>query len=161
MFFSVQLISILNYTNIGTILITGLTNLLSFMDFSGLFLIVTFIIVTIITTVFVPSLIDKWVLMSPIIVPLFMRANITPGFCQFLYVTSNSIGRSITPFFIYFLIMIGFIQKYESEDVNTTIGSTLKLILPTILWTVGIMLVFILLWYISGLPVGIGGYPTL
>lgn len=99
--------------------------------------------------------------MSPIIVPLFMRANITPGFCQFLYVTSNSIGRSITPFFIYFLIMIGFIQKYESEDVNTTIGSTLKLILPTILWTVGIMLVFILLWYISGLPVGIGGYPTL
>lgn len=161
MFFSVQLISILNYTNIGTILITGLTNLLSFMDFSGLFLIVTFIIVTIITTVFVPSLIDKWVLMSPIIVPLFMRANITPGFCQFLYVTSNSIGRSITPFFIYFLIMIGFVQKYESEDVNTTIGSTLKLILPTILWTVGIMLVFILLWYISGLPVGIGGYPTL
>ena len=161
MFFVTQLVSIIDYTNIGTILVTGLTNLLSVMDFSGLFLIITFIILTIVMTVVVPSLMDKWILMSPIIVPLFMRTNITPEFCQFLYVTSNSIGRCITPMFMYLLIMMGFMQKYNTEDNEITIFGTLKIMMPTILWVVGIMIVFVLLWYVSGLPVGIGGYPTL
>ena len=125
-----------------------------------MFLILTFIIVVIILTLIVPSLIDKWVLMSPIIVPLFMRANITPEFCQYLYVISNTAGRAITPFFIYFMIMIGFINKYDEENV-VTVGSVIKTIIPTILCTVGIMILFVLMWYISGLPVGIGGYPTL
>lgn len=161
MFFSVQLVSILDYTNIGTIVVTGLTNLISLMNFSGLFLIITFIIITILMTIVVPNLLDKWVLMSPIIVPLFMRANITPEFCQFLYVTSNSIGRSITPIFMYLLIMMGFIQKYKTDENEITIFGTLKIMMPTILWVVGIMIVFVLLWYISGIPVGINGYPTL
>lgn len=161
MFFSSVLTSIINYTNIGTIIVTGLTNLISVMDFSGLFLVVTFIIITIIMTIVVPGLIYKWSLISPIIVPLFMRANMTPEFCQFLYVTSNSIGRTITPTFIYLLIMMGFMQKYNSENEDVTFVGTLKVMLPTILWVAGIMIVFVLLWYISGLPVGISGYPNL
>lgn len=161
MFFSSLLTSVLSYTNIGTILVTGLTNLISIMDFSGMFLIITFIILTIIMTIVIPSLMDKWILMSPIIVPLFMRANMTPEFCQFLYVTSNSIGRCITPVFMYLLIMMGFMQKYNNEENEITYDGVLKKIMPTILWSVGVMLVFILLWYISGLPVGFGGYPTL
>ena len=161
MFFGSMLISILDYTNIGTIIVTGLTNLLSIMDFSGIFLIVTFIIIVIIMTVLVPGMIDKWVLMSPIIVPLFMRANITPEFCQYLYVTSSSIGRAVTPLFLYILIMVGFVNKYDSEKEYSTVGKMYKLVLPTTLSAAGIMILFVLLWYVSGLPVGVGGYPSL
>ena len=161
MFFGSMLISILDYTNIGTIIVTGLTNLLSIMDFCGIFLIVRFIIIVIIMTVLVPGMIDKWVLMSPIIVPLFMRANITPEFCQYLYVTSSSIGRAVTPLFLYILIMVGFVNKYDSEKEYSTVGKMYKLVLPTTLSAAGIMILFVLLWYVSGLPVGVGGYPSL
>ncbi len=160
-FFVTQLISILDYTNIGAVLVTGLTNLISVVDFSGLFLIISFILITIIMTIVVPDLLDKWTLMSPIIVPLFMRANITPEFCQFLYVISNSFARCVTPIFMYLLIMMGFMQKYNTECHEITILGTLKIMMPTILWVIGIIIVFVLLWYISGLPVGISGYPTL
>ena len=57
--------------------------------------------------------------------------------------------------------MMGFIQKYKTDENEVTIFGTLKIMMPTILWVVGIMIVFVLLWYISGIPVGINGYPTL
>lgn len=161
MFFISQLLGILNYTNINTIVVSGITNLLSAMDFSGMFLIITFMIIVVIITLLIPSLIDKWVLMSPTIVPLFMRANITPEFCQYLYVVSNSIGKCVTPLFVYFLVMISFLQKYNTEEKQISIGSVIRLIMPTVLCTVTIMILFILLWYISGIPVGVGGYPIL
>ncbi|MCM1370421.1 MAG: AbgT family transporter [Clostridium sp.] len=161
MFFGVQLISVLDYTNIGTVIITGLTNLLSVMEISGIFLIIIFMLIVVITSVLVPSLTSKWVLMAPIIVPLFMRANITPEFCQYLYVFFSTISRCVTPFFIYLIILIGFINKYNIEDEEITLTGVLKLMLPTILSVVGIMILFVFLWYISGIPVGISGYPTL
>lgn len=161
MFLSIQLTSILDYTNIGTILITGVTNFISGLELTGILLILFFVIFVIFTSFFIPSLIGKWAMMSPIIVPLFMRANIAPEFCQFVYLISNTIGRIISPFYIYFLIMIGYLYKYSNGEVEITLGGIRKLILPTILIISGIMLLSILLWYISGLPIGLSGHLTL
>ena len=57
--------------------------------------------------------------------------------------------------------MVGFVNKYDSEKEYSTVGKMYKLVLPTTLSAAGIMILFVLLWYVSGLPVGVGGYPSL
>lgn len=160
MFLSIQLKSILDYTNIGVILITGFTNFISNMELTGVLLLGIFIILNIIVSFIVPGLLEKWTLMSPIIVPLFMRANMAPEFCQFVYLVSGSIGRILSPLYVYFLIMIGYLNKFSTEEKDITIVGVIKIIAPTVLIVSGIMILCLFLWYISGLPIGLSGYPT-
>ena len=99
---------------------------------------------------------------APLIVPLFMRANIAPEFTQFIFSIADGIGKSISPFFIYFIIMLGFLQKYNDGDKKEiTIFGTIKLLLPTILMLALVWLILIVSWNIIGLPLGINTYATM
>lgn len=162
MFFTSQMISILNWTNIGPVIITNLTNLLSNIPFSGLALIIVFFIIVIIMTVIMPSTFDKWSLMVPIVIPLFMRANITPDFTLFVFKVADGIGKCFSPLFIYFIIMLAFLEKYNGDgETKVTVFGTMKNLMPAYLLLAGIWLLIIICWYIIGLPIGVGTYPTL
>lgn len=161
LFFSSLLTSILNYTHIPEVICVNLVEMVGNLNFTGVVLILTFFIITLLITLIMPSLESKWILMSPIIIPLFMKANISPNFAQFIFSAASSIGNCITPFFIYFLIMIGFMEKYNETNSRITIIDTMKILIkPAILITV-IWLLIIIGWYIVGLPIGIRSYPTL
>ncbi|MFA5603901.1 MAG: AbgT family transporter [Bacilli bacterium] len=160
LFFIAQIIAILNWTNVGEVIASNLISFMSTLEFSGLPLIVTLFIVTIIMGIFIPSTIGKWVLMAPMIVPLFMRSNITPDFTQFIFKMADGIGKSMTPIFVYFIIMLGFIQKYN-EDKKITIFGTYRLLMPTIMIVGGLILLIIVCWFIIGLPLGTSTYPAL
>lgn len=162
MFFTSQMISILDWTNIGPVIVSSLTNLLASLPFSGIILIITFFIIVIIMTFVMPSTLDKWVLLSPLVVPLFMRANITPDFTLFIYKVADGIGKCFSPLFVYFLIMLAFLEKYNSdEEYKVTVFGTIKSALPVYLLLGGLLLLIIVCWYLVGLPSGIGTYPTL
>ena len=91
-----------------------------------------------------------------------MRSNITPDFTQFIFQVADSVGKGLTPVYAYFIIMIGFIQKYVKDGEKTvTIHDTMKMTLPIVLFVGFIWLLIIILWYISGLPIGINGFSTL
>ena len=113
-------------------------------------------------SIFIPSSIGKWSIASPVVVPLFMRSNITPDFTQFVFQIADSIGKGLTPVFAYFIIMIGFMEKYVSDsDDSVTIIGTMRMILPIVL-IIGLLWISIIaLWYISGMPIGINGFSTL
>lgn len=161
LFFTAQLIGLLEWTNLGEIICCGLVNLLSSLSFSALPLMIVFFIAVIVMTVFMPSAEQKWALASPILVPLMMQANLTPSFTQLVFRIADSIGKSITPFFAYFIVMLAFLEKYNTkENVKITVFGTLKMILPTILLFAGLWLLIILGWYITGLPTGPGIYST-
>ncbi len=161
MFFALQMLAILEWTNIGEVVAASLINFLGALQFSGLPLIITFFLIVVVITLLIPSMITKWNLMAPIAIPLFMRSNITPDFTQFIFRVADGVGKSLTPLFIYFLIMLGFLQKYNSDEEKITIFGTLKLIMPCILLMTGMWLLIILGWYIIGLPMGIGTFPTI
>lgn len=162
LFFFSQMIALLDWSNIGTVIATVLIDKISLLQLSGVLLIIIFFIAVVFIGIFIPSTITKWTLMSPIIVPLFMRANITPDFTQFVFRVADGFGKCITPMYIYFFIMMAFMQKYNYDNEhNVTIFGTLKMMAPTVLLLGSLLLLILVLWYIIGLPMGIAMYPTL
>lgn len=162
MFFFSQMSCILEWTNIGQIVGSNLINWLGTLKFSGIPLILTFFIISIVIGLLIPGTIDKWTIMAPTVIPLFMRSNITPGFTQFIFKISDGIAKSITPMFAYFIIMLALLEKYNNDDkLQISIFGTIKLIFSTVLMVTIVWILIILLWYIIGIPIGVGVITTL
>ena len=161
LFFASILTSVIEYTNIHEMLCVSLVEFMGKLNFTGVLLILALFIITIIITLIFPSLTGKWMLMSPVIVPLFMKANISPNFTQFIFTAADSIGKCITPFFAYFIVMVGFIQKYNDDYERITLFKTINMMIKIALLIIVIWILIIIGWYIVGLPTGIGSYPTI
>ena len=109
----------------------------------------------------IPSAELKWGLSAPLIVPLLMRANITPSFAQFIFRAADGVGKAVTPFFPYYIIMLAFLEKYNSKkEEKITIYGTLKMIFPSIMIFAALWVLILICWYLMGLPTGPGVYPT-
>lgn len=162
MFFAAQVIGLLEWTNIGEVLALNLVDFMGTLEFSGIPLLIFMFFAIILIGILIPSLSTKWILVSPTLVPLFMRSNITPDFTQFVFRVADGISKSFSPFFMYFIILIAFLEKYnENDKYKVTITGTIKLIAPVIGIFILIWLFIILGWYLIGFPTGIGTYPTL
>ena len=160
MFFTSQLIGILEWTNLDVVIATNLVNFLGLVEFSGVPLIVTFFLIVIIMTIFMPSLISKWSLCAPTIIPLFMGSNIVPSFTQFIFTVADGIGKAITPIFGYFIVFLGYLEKYNENKKITIFGTIRSIIIPVILIVVTWILILVG-WYVIGLPLGIGTNLTM
>ena len=163
MFFASLLVSILNWTNLGTVVASWLISFMSNLEFTGIPLIVTMFIAIILMSFLIPDAITKWTLASPILVPLFMKANITPDFTQFIFKAADSVGKGMTPFFVYFIIMLAFLEKYNNKESNKiTVFGTLKLLRPTALIFAVIWFIIVIGFFVIGLPLGpTAAAPTL
>lgn len=161
-FFSSIMISILGYTNLGTVIGANLISFLGNMQFSGIPLIISLFVIVIIMGLFITSTIEKWALLNPIVVPLFMRSNITPDFTQFVFRAADGVSKALTPIFPYYMVMLAFLQKYNYDEENKiTVFGTLKMILPVVLILAFVWILILIGWYIVGLPMGIGTVTTL
>lgn len=161
LFFTAQMIGILEWTNLGVVVATNLVSFISSLSMTGILLIVLFFVVVIIMTILIPSAELKWGLAAPLIVPLLMRANITPSFAQFIFRAADGVGKAMTPFFPYFLIMLAFLEKYNSKkEEKITISGTIKMILPSVLIFGALWILILICWYLMGLPTGVNVYPT-
>lgn len=160
MFFTSQLIGILEWTNLDVVIVTNLVSFLSVTSFSGIPLIVTFFLVVVIMTIIMPSAISKWSLCAPTIVPLFMKSNIVPAFTQFIFTVADGIGKSITPIFGYFIVFLGYLEKYNENKKITIFGTIRNIIVPVSLIVVTWILILVG-WYVVGLPLGIGTNLTM
>ena len=161
MFLSSILISIINWTNLGTVIANNLVYIISLFDFTGIPLIIITFIFIILMSVLMPGSLEKWALISPILVPLFMKGNLTPDFAQFVFKAADSVGKVITPLFIYFIVMLGLIQKYNKNENKVTLFNTVKLIWPIILSMIIFWLLILIIWYVAGLPLGIDTLVTM
>lgn len=154
-FFAAQFCLIFKETNIGVFIVVTLSELLNNLHLTGIVLIIfTFVIISI-STLFVPAMGTKWAILSPVIVPMFMQSSFTPEFSQAVFRAADSSVKGITPLFTYFVILIGFLQIYNTKKNDVvTLTDCMSLMLPytiafSILW-----LLIILAFYIVGLPLG-------
>lgn len=162
MFFASQMIAILEWTNLGEVIVCKIVEMLSLLQISGVLLIIIFFILVIIMTLFMPSTLTKWTVVSPLIVPLFMRANITPDMTQFVFQVADGIGKSMTPVFAFFIVMLGLMHNNNAdEEYDLSIFGTIKTIFPTVLIIAAFWIVFIAIWYLAGFPIGINGSSIL
>lgn len=161
-FFAAQFCLIFKQTNIGVFIASSLANFMSNLQLTGIVLVFFTFFITILINFFVPVASTKWAILSPVVVPMFMQNSLTPEFAQAVFRAADSATKGITPFFTYFVILLGFLQIYNKNKNDTvTITNALSLMTPytiafTILW-----LTIVICFYILGIPIGLGTNVTL
>lgn len=148
-----QFISYFEWTNLTLILAVTSSEFLEDIGFTGLGLFVAFILLAAILNQFITSGSAQWALMAPVFVPLFMLLGYEPAFTQLAYRIGDSAAAVLTPLNPYFIIVLGFMQRYDSR---AGIGTMVSLMLPYAFFVLVSWIVFFLIWALLGLPIGPG-----
>ena len=160
-FFAATFISIFKKTNIGVVMISSFAGLINTSSFQGLPLIIMLFILGAISTLFLPSIVARWTIISGMAVPALMNSGVSPEFAQVIFNFSQSLTLGLTPLLAYFIIYLAFLEKYNKEEKAITLFKSIRYQLPYSLAVGGILLVLIIVWYLIGLPIGIGGVTVL
>ena len=160
-FFAAQFIAIFKKTNIGMMVNIWMLDILKASNISGLPLIILFFVFVLIGNLVLPSPALKWSMMTPVVIPLFMQANLTPEFAQMIYRGAISTSNLATPLLAYYVIYLGYLQIYNRKDETIGMGESFKFLRPYFLIFGAIFLLLIIIWYIIGAPIGPGVLPTL
>ena len=162
MFVVSQFIAVFRKTNIGLIITALLASLIEKLSFSGIPLIVISLIFIAISNLFLTSTASKWMIFSPVIVPMFMQSNISPQFAQLVMRAGDSMTKGFTPLLASYVIYLGYLNIYNlKKNKPYSIRESLKLISPYFLIISLSWILIIILWYITGLPIGPRVFPTI
>lgn len=162
MFVVSQFIAIFRKSNIGIIITAWLADLLSHMQLNGIPLIVITLVLIAISNLFLTSPANKWMIFSPVVVPMFMQANLSPQFAQIVMRVGDSMTKGYTPLLASFVIYIGYLNIYNlQKEKPYTIRKSLQMITPYFLIISITWILIVVGWYIIGLPIGPNVYPTL
>lgn len=153
-FFAAQFVSYFNYSNLGLIVAIEGADFLSHIGFTGIPLMIAFIIVSAFINMFMGSASAKWAIMAPVFVPMFMLLGYHPSLTQAVFRIGDSLTNVITPMMSYFALIVAYAEKYD-EDYG--IGTIISTMLPYsivfgIVWTL-----LLIAWMLLGIPVGPDG----
>lgn len=161
-FFASQFIAVFKETNIGTMIVVLLSNILKAVPLSGMLLIIVAMIIIAIANLFVPSTVTKWTIISPILVPAMMQLNLSPQFSQFIFRAAESMTNGVTPMLAYFIVYLGYLNIYNREEKKVYgIRDGIRIMVPYLISFAIAWIAIIVLWYLIGLPLGPGVYPVL
>jgi len=150
-FFAGQFVYYFKNSNMGILLAIKGAELLRAIGFTGVWLLIAFVVVSAFINLFMGSASAKWAIMAPIFVPMFMLIGYHPGITQAAFRIGDSITNIITPMMSYFALIVAFAQKYnERYGIGTIIATMLPYsIVFGILWTI-----LLAVWMLLGLPTG-------
>lgn len=160
-FFFVQFISVFKKTNIGVIISCWGADIINNLSFSGIILVFLSLFIMAISGLFLTSAVSKWVVFSPVVVPMMMQSNISPEFAQFILRAADSMTKGITPLLAYFIIYLGYLNIYNNNKEPITIRKSLSFVLPYFSFMVLAWVIIVIGWYLIGLPLGPNSMPTL
>lgn len=157
-----QFVAIFKKTNIATIITAWLANLIEYLDFSGIPLIILVLVLIAISNLFLTTPSAKWTIFAPVVVPMFMQSNISAQFAQVVMRAADSMTNGITPLLGCFVIYVGYLNIYNfNKNKPMTITRSIKLVTPYCAIICATWLLLVVGWYIIGLPIGPGVYPTI
>lgn len=160
-FFAAQLNALVTETNIGVVITGLLSNVIKASEFSFIPLVLLIFVFAMICNILLPGSVAKWSIIAPNIMPAVIRANISPEFAQLVFRLGEAATNVITPLFTYFVIFIGFIEVFTKNKNDFSIRGCYRVILPYFLSITLLFLLMIICWYVIGLPIGPGIYPTI
>ncbi|NES66697.1 MAG: AbgT family transporter, partial [Okeania sp. SIO2D1] len=152
-FFAAQFVAYFGWSNLGIILAVNGANFLKATGFTGLPLLISFIIVSGFINLFIGSASAKWNIMAPVFVPMLMLVGYTPELTQMVYRIGDSTTNIITPLMPYFPIIVAFAQRY---DKKTGMGTLIATMLPYSLAFLISWSALFIIWFIFGIPIGPG-----
>ena len=154
-FAAATFINIFKESNIGNVLAASLANLVNNSNFSGFPISILLFLVTIITALLLPSPISGWSVLSST-VPTLMQAGVSPEFAQLIFRFGNAVAIGLTPIFAYFIVYMAFLGNYNQSDKPITLKRAISYQLPYALMTAALFLAILMVWYVVGMPLGVG-----
>ncbi len=150
-FAAAQFVAYFGWSNLGVIFaITG-ADVLKSIGFTGIPLIVSFVLVASFINIFIGSASAKWAIMAPIFVPMLMLMGYSPELTQASYRVGDSYSNILTPLLPYFPLVVTFAQKYV-KDIG--IGSIISAMLPFAVAFAIVRIAMLIGWMLLGIPVG-------
>ncbi|MDR4517574.1 MAG: AbgT family transporter [Nitrosomonas sp.] len=152
MFFIAQFVYAFGQSNLGVLLALQGAAWLKALAMPSYLTIVGVVLITAFINLFVGSASAKWGLLATVFVPMLMQLGISPDLTQAAYRVGDSSTNIITPLMPYFPLVVVYCQRYVK---NAGIGTVTAMMLPysvtfLVTWTA-----FLLLYTLSGLPLGI------
>lgn len=157
-FTAAQFVKYFNYSNLGTILAIKGAEFLAAINMPNILLIVIFVFFAAFINIFMNSSTAKWNIFAPLFVPMFMQIGISPEVTQLAYRVADSCTNSVTPlnsFLPYILVML---CKYKKDS---GIGTYVSLLLPYSLVFLACWTVMLVIWLLTGLPIGPGAMVSM
>jgi aminobenzoyl-glutamate transport protein len=148
-----QFIAYFSYSNMAEVAAVSLGDVLEQMDIGAVWLLLGFMLVTMVVDLIMPAAIAKWAILAPIFIPLLIRLDVTPQTVLAAYRVADSPLNVLTPLMAYFPLIVVFVQRYNR---HAGIGTVVSLMIPyviilSITWTL-----FFVAWYLLGIPLGPG-----
>lgn len=152
-FFAAQMFSCVEYSRLDEYLsVMGANKMISVPIGSDLGVLLLFILFTAMVNLIMVSSSAKWVFMSFVFVPAFVRMGIAPDWTQCAFRIGDSMTNAITPFLFYMPLVLAYMQQYDKESdygvlLRYTWHYSLYISLGWILLFIG--------WYMLKLPLGL------
>ncbi|MGL5983623.1 MAG: AbgT family transporter [Cetobacterium sp.] len=155
-FVSAQFVYVFSKSNIGIVIAVKLAGVLKGLGISGIWAAVGLIFLTAFVNLFIGGASSKWLMLSPVFIPMFVELGLTPEYTQLAYRIGDSTTNIISPLMSYFPIIVGFAAKYEEKEGSMGIGTIIAMMLPySIVFLIGWTIMFVG-WTYLGLPIGPG-----
>ncbi|MGH2316673.1 AbgT family transporter [Planococcus sp. SE5232] len=153
-----QFIAYFTWTNIGTWIAVNGAEFLTQINFTGIYLIVGYILFTASLNFLITSGSAKWALEAPVFIPLFMQLGYHPAFTQMAYRLGDSSTNIVTPLNPYFIVVLSFLKEY---DKKAGMGTLISLMIPYTLSFLVVWIILFLIFFFTGLQYGPGITPYL
>jgi len=154
LFFAIaQFLEYFKWTGISQVISIGASDLLRDIGAPTWVIFLLVLALLSVVNVVVTSGSAMWSIMAPVLVPMLLLLEIPAETTQAIFRIADSGSTAITPMSPYFIMALGFMQRYQKNaGIGTLISHTLPLaICMTLTWTA-----LFFAWWGLGLPLGPG-----
>lgn len=154
LFFAIsQFLAWFKWTNLGEWIAISGSHALDASGFAGTPLVLAFVMLATVMSIFITSGSAQWSLMAPIFVPMMMLVGLEPALVQAAFRISDSATNVISPMSPYFAVCLAFLQRYQKDaGIGTLAAMTLPISIGFLVaWTA-----FLIFWIEVGLPLAPG-----
>ena len=160
-------IKLLNMSNIFKILAIKGAEVLKSADVGLVPLCIMVIVVTTMINPFMTSGSSKWLLIAPMVVPMFTVLNVHPAYAQLAYRIGDSCTNIISPLHSALPVVLGLLAQYKASDKiplrpgekkhrELGMGTIFALTIPYSMVLLLTMTAMFIIWILLGLPIGPG-----
>jgi aminobenzoyl-glutamate transport protein len=151
-----QFIAYFNYSEMPTVASVAMADLLERADIGAVWLLIGFILVIALLDIIIPGLLPKWAIFAPVFIPLFVRLEVAPQTLLAAYRLGDSPMNVITPLMVYLPFIVLVAQRYQKR---AGLGTIVALMIPYSIIVLVAWVLFFVVWFLLGLPMG-PGYPA-
>lgn len=152
-----QFLGYFSWTGVGQVVAIRGAELLRSLGVSPVVLFVGLLLLVTVVNSVITSGSAQWTLVAPIFVPMFLLLDIPAATTQALYRIGDSCTNPMTPINPFFIVALGFVQRYRS---NAGVGTLMALTIPLCLTMLVVWASMFLLWWAFGIPLALARYPA-